>query len=359
MSKTLARLAAVLPALLMSGLLLPTPARAEPPAKTYTNPVIDRDLPDPGVLWADGAYWMIHTSGGPKTGWPLYKSPDLVHWTYVKQLLGAPDAGPDQPKNMPPFMKGNFWAPEIHHVGRNFLLTGTSTNAANGQLSVVLAISGKVDGPYRVAPVPVVSQPVAVLDSTIFQDDDGKVYFLWKRDSDAHSGVGGAIFLQPMNRTGTALLPGSKPTKLLQGDPNDSRKQAAWEKGLVEAPYLIKRDGQYYLFYSGAFIDTTYSLGVARSKSVLGPYERDPDNPILHNNKTWGGPGHGALIQDAAGTWWHLYHARHQDNPDFGRVQLLDRVDWDNGWPTFGNGGTPSTTPQPMPVPGPPNSKSR
>ena len=349
-------------ALLFVAALAPAPVRAEAPktpanVKTYTNPVLDRDLPDPGALWADGAYWTVHTTGGPDTGWPLYKSPDLVHWTFVKHLLGGPKSGPDDPKNMPAYMKGNFWAPEIHHIGRRFILTGTATNAANGQLAVVLAVSDKITGPYQVSNKPIVSQPVAVLDSTIFQDDDGKVYFLWKRDSDAHSGVGGAIFLQEMNRAGTGLHPGSKPVKLLQGDPNDKRKEAVWERGLVEAPWVVKRDGFYYLFYSGAFIDTSYSLGVARSKSITGPFTRDPQNPILHNNEEWGGPGHGAFVQDAAGTWWHLYHARHQSKPNYGRVQMLDRVDWTDGWPTFGNGGTPSTTPQPVPVPGVPNSK--
>src|SRR5438045_2373916 len=90
-----------------------------------------------------------------------------------------------------------------------------------------------------------------------------------------------------------------------------------------------------------------YRAGVAGATSPTGPFTRKPANPIGTSNATWGGPGHGGFAQDVDGTVWFLYHARHQSDPNYGRVQVLDKVSWtSDGWPSFGNSGTPSTTTQ-------------
>ncbi|MEA2707532.1 MAG: hypothetical protein QOF78_133 [Phycisphaerales bacterium] len=302
----------------------------------YTNSVEDRDLPDPGIIFADGAYWMTHTMGGPNQGWPLYKSTDMVSWTFQTHLLTL--------ANKPAFMTDAFWAPEIHKIGAQYVMTGTSWSSTYGRLVIALATSLNIAGPYTVQPNPIVADGVSVLDSHLFQDHDGRVYFVWKRDSNAGTGQNGSIRIREMNAAGTAFLAGSVETVILDN------AVGGWEKNLAEAPWMMRRGGFYYLFYSGAFIDTTYSVGVARSTSPLGPFTRNPANPILTNNAAWGGPGHGSFALDRDGVVWHFYHARHQSDPNYGRVQMLDRVVWTaDGWPSFGNLGTPTSTQQPGP----------
>lgn len=309
---------------------------------TYTNPIQNRDLPDPGVIRAEGAFWMIHTTGGPKSGWPLYRSTDLVHWKFVKHLL-------EEGVNKPAWMKDAFWAPEIHQIGpKRFLATGTAWNPQSNSLCVGMAVASRIEGPYRVGDKPIVQAKVAVLDTNVYQEN-GNIYLLWKVDSPNNRGIGGTLRIRKLDKTGMAFAPGTKEKVILTGNASATAPNAKWEKGLVEAPWLVKHDGWYVLFYSGAFTDTSYALGAARSRKLEGPYERCPNNPILKSNKTWGGPGHGAFVADDAGTLWHLYHARHQSKPDYGRVQMLDRVIWKNGWPSFPNGDTPTTTPQPVP----------
>ncbi|RYG38577.1 hypothetical protein EON81_03270 [bacterium] len=316
-------------------------------AATYTNPVIDRDLPDPGVLKANGEFWMVHTTGGPKFGWPLYRSKDLVNWKFVKHLL-------EEGVNKPAWMKDALWAPEIHQVkGSNgkvsYLATGTAWNPDSKTLCVGMAVSEKIDGPYRVGERPIVQEKVAVLDTNVYQEN-GKLYLLWKRDSNDGKGVGGSLRLRQLDSTGMAFAPNSVEKVILTGSADATDPAAVWEKGLIEAPWLIKRNGWYQLFYSGAFIDTTYSVGVARSRKLEGPYTRSPQNPILKSNDVWGGPGHGGFVTDDKGTLWHLYHARRLSEPKAGRKQMLDRVLWKNDWPTFPNGGTPTSTPQTVPA---------
>jgi GH43 family beta-xylosidase len=317
----------------------------------YTNPTLDKDRPDPGVLFDGGYYWMVHTSGGPTTGWPLLKSRDMINWTSVGNLLTS--------TNRQPWMNGQYWAPEIHLVrnatGYKYVLTGTSlyqnpndaTDPVNGFRVIVMATANSVDGPYTINATPIVAEASTNIDSHIFQDDDGRVYLYWKKTS-------GNTFirvreLDPDNPT--QFLAGSTATTILTATTTTtSSNYYAWEKGVAEGPWVIKRNGYYYLFYSGGFIDDTYREGVARSTSPTSGFVRDSANPILGNNATWVGPGHGSVVQDAAGNWWFVYHARHADNQSFGRVVMLDEISWVNDWPVFGNAGTPSTTAQTGPA---------
>jgi GH43 family beta-xylosidase len=295
---------------------------------TYTNSVQDRDLPDPGVIYAAGYYWMVHTMGGPDVGWPLYKSSDMVTWTFQQHLLTS--------TNKPAWMTDSFWAPEIHKVGTQFVATGTAYSSTFGHLCIAIATAPEITGPYTIKSTPIVTDTRNVLDSHIFVDDDGSAYLVWKRDGPTN-GQNGSIRIRKLDATLTSFAAGSVETQILDNS------VGGWEKNLAEAPWMLRHDGYYYLFYSGAFIDTTYSEGVARATSPLGPFTRSPLNPILTNNTTWGGPGHGGFVDDADGVLWFLYHARHQSNPDFGRVQMLDKVTWTTDeWPILGNRGTPS-----------------
>lgn len=51
------------------------------------------------------------------------------------------------------------------------------------------------------------------------------------------------------------------------------------------------------------------------------------------------GPGHNAVVTDAAGNDWLVYHAIDPENPDQPAVDarkrpmLIDRIDWTDGWP--------------------------
>ena len=112
----------------------------------------------------------------------------------------------------------------------------------------------------------------------------------------------------------------------------------------------MRRDGWFYLFYSGNACcgrECNYALGVARSRNLLGPYEKNPANPILKGNEAWKCPGHGSFVETAKGRDFLLYHAYNaRDNVYVGRQALLDEVRWEaGGWPTINNGRGPSGQP--------------
>jgi beta-xylosidase len=96
-----------------------------------------------------------------------------------------------------------------------------------------------------------------------------------------------------------------------------------------------------------------YKLGVARSRTLLGPWERFPGNPILAGNEQWKCPGHGSIVQDQAGRTYLLYHAYEASTFEFvGRQALLDEVTWNrDGWPAIHGGKGPSgSAPSPATV---------
>ena len=110
-----------------------------------------------------------------------------------------------------------------------------------------------------------------------------------------------------------------------------------WEKPHVEGPWLIDHGNWYYLFYSAnEFSTKNYCVGVARAKSPLGPYKK-ADQPILRSAGKWAGPGHGSVVTTPKGETWHIYHSWYAGNvgSDPGRIVLLDRVFWRDGWPTM------------------------
>jgi beta-xylosidase len=76
----------------------------------------------------------------------------------------------------------------------------------------------------------------------------------------------------------------------------------------------------------------------------LGPWEKNPANPILADNGSWKCPGHGSIVADERGRYWLLYHAYSATNLIYtGREALLDEVVFGtNGWPSINNGNGPS-----------------
>ena len=83
---------------------------------------------------------------------------------------------------------------------------------------------------------------------------------------------------------------------------------------------------------------------------MIGPWEKNPSNPILAGNGQWRCPGHGSIVDTAAGRTFYLYHAYSKHESIYvGRQALLDEVHWSNGWPSINDGLGPSTI-APAPV---------
>ncbi|HEX8069015.1 MAG TPA: family 43 glycosylhydrolase [Pyrinomonadaceae bacterium] len=314
---------------LMIGL---APGGAAQRRATYTNPALAGDFPDPSVIRVGRDYWAAATSSEWGPEYPLLHSRDLVNWEVVGSVFRRP----------PAWSVGNYWAPEIaQDRGRFFIYY--AARKRDGPLCVAVATAPRPQGPYT-DHGPLVCQEVGSIDAFPVTDERGRRYLLWKEDGNSRSQPT-PIWAQRLSPDGTRLV--GERQQLLHND-QPWEKHASLPYGdLVEGPAVVRRGGWFYMFYSGNFCcarECNYAVGVARARRLLGPWEKNPANPILAGNEHWKCPGHGTLVEDEFGRHFLMYHAYEpRDFVYVGRQALLDAVVWGvNGWPTINGGHGPS-----------------
>jgi beta-xylosidase len=110
-----------------------------------------------------------------------------------------------------------------------------------------------------------------------------------------------------------------------------------WEHDNVESPSVIRNGDWYYLFYSGArYCESDYAIGVARSKSPRGPFEKQR-RPLVERDADWLGPGHPTVVGQLLA--FHAYRASEgaptcgDDSRNKRRHVRIERITFENGWP--------------------------
>lgn len=296
-------------------------------ATTYSNPVLAGDYPDPSVIRVGNEFWATATTSAWAPVFPLLVSRDLVNWQIAGSVFTKPPAWSD----------GSYWAPEISQHNGTFTIYYTGRKKG-GPLCVASATAVKVSGPYT-DNGPLVCQEAGSIDSVPVTDEHGQRYLIWKEDGNSRK-LPTPLWAQRLSEDGTKLVGERK--EIL-------RNEAPWEGHLIEGPFVLKRNGYFYIFYSaGACCGSKcdYRLGVARAKSLLGPWERYSANPILAGNQHWRCPGHGSIVETADGRTFLMYHGYHPKDFQFaGRQALLDEVRWSSdGWPSINDGKGPSAS---------------
>lgn len=286
---------------------------------TFSNPVDTANVPDPGVLVVGQDYYAVSTSGNAPRAFPIRHSTDLQHWEVVGHAL----------PQRPDWAESDFWAPELHRVGDGYNLYYTAREKG-GQLCIGVATGPSPTGPFTDLGRPLIqSDRIGQIDPNYCEG-----YLYWKVDGNANNQPT-PILAARLSPDGLSLV--SEPVEVMTNT-------LPWEGDLVEGTWMVRRPDGYYMFYSAnAFYDERYAVGVARSASPFGPFQKLGD-PILKSDQTWSGPGHGSLVTDASGRDWFIYHAWRKgheggENP---RMLLVDEVKWGpSGWPTI-HDGTPS-----------------
>ena len=318
--------------------LEPTPAVAQ---ATYKNPIFDRDFPDPNLERGQDGYIYAYSTNttwndmGSKHDYliPILRSKDLVHWNYVGTVF----------ESKPAWKKdGGLWAPDVTYFKGKYLLYYAYSTWGDSDACIGVATADKPEGPFIDHGKLISSSAVHVgnsIDPFLAVEGD-QLYLIW--------GSFNGIYGIPLSADGTKLA----------GD----KFQIA--DGGFEGSYIYKHDGYYYFFGSSGTCcegaDSTYHLRVGRSKSLKGPYVDREGKPLmagggsefLHADSkgVFAGTGHnGDIVKDDAGTYWIVYHAFKKADAARGRVFMLDRVDWVDGWPKIANDEA-STTNQPAPV---------
>ena len=289
-----------------------------PVRRSYDHVVLPGDFPDPTVTKIGDTYWASATTAEWGAVFPIFSSKNLLDWELVAHVF---------PDKVPDWAGSNFWAPEFYQEnGRTYLYY--TARQKGGVLCVAVASADHPAGPYH-DHGPLVGQAAGSIDGFAMPDEHGNLYLIWKEDGNScHQDT--PIWAQRLNDERTALI--GEATELFGND-------ARWEGPLVEGSALVRHNGYFFMFYAGNSCcgkGCNYATGVARSRNLLGPWEKYEQNPILDRNSVWKCPGHGT-VTELDGRWFLLHHAYLADSHEFvGRQGLLSEFTWnDQDWPVF------------------------
>ena len=248
------------------------------------------------TLGGDGYYYLTGSSGDNIWAWAqgieLWKSDDLHHWEYLGVVWDIDKEAPGWVKawrKHPRRAVRAVWAPEIHYLKGNYFIC---FSMCPGGVGILKSSTGKPEGPY-VNALSTEGPLVDGIDPTLFEDEDGTVYFTYGR----------AAVIARMKDDMSGL---AEPFRsVILNDPDHNPEHHAgkcakreWNDLGHEGAVLFKRGGKYYLGAADNY-EGRYSTCLAISDSVYGPYT------LRHESIPCGG-GTG-FFQDKHGTWWCSY----------------------------------------------------
>ena len=270
----------------------------------YLNPIVAGDHPDPTILKDGADYYMTFSSFDAYPGLVIWRSRDLVSWQPV---------GPALRRNV-----GSVWAPDlVRHAGRYYIYFPARTASYRSNFVVW---ADRIEGPW--------SDPIdlrlGLIDPGHAVGEDGKRYLF----------LSGGHYV-PLSDDG--LSTAGPVRKVYDG----WRYPDEWivESYSQEGPKITRRGEHFYMTLAEggtAGPPTGHMIVSARARSIHGPWENSPYNPIartLSVEEHWWSKGHGTLVEGLDGRWYVVYHAYERGFVTLGRQTLLAPVEWTaDGW---------------------------
>jgi beta-xylosidase len=286
---------------------------------TFLNPIMSGDHPDPTILKDGADYYMTFSTFDSYPGLVIWHSRDLVNWRPVTAALT---------RNI-----GSVWAPELtKHKGRYFLYIPVK---ASPNTSYVIW-ANRIEGPWS-DPIDL-RLPNHIDPGHAVGEDGSRWLFLSGGDRVRLSDDG-------LSRIG-------EPEHVY--DPWRYPSDWVVEGFSPEGPKITRHGGYFYLITAvggTAGPPTGHMVIAARSRSIHGPWEDHPQNPLVRTTnigERWWSRGHATLVEGPAGDWWTVYHGYENGFWTLGRQTLLDRIEWTpNGWFRMTGGDLSKPLPKP------------
>jgi len=273
---------------------------------TYLNPIVSGDRPDPTILKDGDDYYMTFSSFYSVPGLIIWHSKDLVNWAPIGPALNS--------------SLGNVWAVDlVKHGDRYFIYIPAAPDG--GAWSIFVIWADNIAGPW--------SEPINLgiegcIDPGHVVGEDGKRYLFTNGIRKIQLTDDG---LATQGALEHAYAPWTYPDEWIT------------ENFAPEGPKLLRRGAWFYLITAvggTAGPPTGHMVIAARARSVHGPWEHCPHNPLVRTlsaHEPWWSRGHATLVEGPGGDWWMVYHGYENGYRTLGRQTLLEPIEWTaDGW---------------------------
>jgi len=314
------------------------PSESTRPMTTITNPILPGFHPDPSICRVGEWYCIATSTFHWFPGVRIHRSRDLANW----ELCPSPLTRVSQLNMRGIADSGGIWAPCLTHTpakngqpGKFWLIYTVvhSRGFAMSDFPNYLVTAESIDGPW--------SEPIYLnssgFDPSMFHDEDGRHWMLnmvWDHRQGNHAFDG--ILLQEYDEQKQRLIGERK--NIFKGT----------EIKVTEGPHLYKHDGKYYLMVAEGGTYWEHAVTIARSDKIDGPYEVDPQYPMMTAVHDPSLPiqksGHASLVETPEGEpiLAHLGGRPVGEHRRciLGRETSLQRCEWtDDGWLRLKDGG--------------------
>jgi arabinan endo-1,5-alpha-L-arabinosidase len=304
---------------------------------------------DPVMIRQGDTYYLFNTGKGIA----MWSSKDMQHWKQGKPVF--PTAPEWALKAVPGFKGNHIWAPDIsYHNGKYYLYYSISAFGKNTSC-IGLATNTTLnpnDKKYKWEDHGKVIQSVPgrdmwnAIDPNLITDKDGTPWL-------AFGSFWNGLKLVKLREDRMGVAQPEEWTTIASRKRDFALADTLAGDGAIEAPFIFKRDGYYYLFASTDYCcrgeNSDYKMVVGRAKEVKGPYLDKEGKPmsqgggslVLQGDKAWNGVGHNA-VASFEGKDYLIFHA--YDAADKGKPKLrIEQLSWsEDHWPQvvvnqFGN----------------------
>lgn len=288
------------------------------------NPILRGFNPDPSIIRVGEDYYIATSTFEWFPGVQIHHSKDLKNWELVHRplnrvsqldMIGNPDSC-------------GVWAPCLSYDNGIFYLIYTNVRSFDGAWKDTpnyLVTTRDILGDW--------SEPIFLdasgFDPSLFHDDDGRKWYASMIVDHRKGKLFGGIILQEYDAEQQKLIGPVFP--IFEGT----------LLGCTEGPHIYKRNGYYYLLMAEGGTEYGHAISLARSKSITGPYEVHPENPIITARDNPEAPlqkcGHGDIVETADGDWYAVFLVgrplTQRGRCTLGRETAIEEVEWrEDGW---------------------------
>lgn len=238
---------------------------------TYANPILPGFHSDPSCIFVESwnqTFFCATSTFLAFPGIPIYASQDLQTWTLISSVFNRPSQLPALATEIT--QTSGKWAPTIRYRGDTFYVTTTLVDDAKNISdtsrwdNVIFTTGNPYDSNAWPGPI---HFDFDGYDPGLFWDDDGQAYVVGSHPWQIRPGID----LAPLN--------------LETGEVGEQETVWNGTGGVApEGPRAFKKDEYYYLVIAEGGTYSDHMATIARSKTLIGPYESNPANPFLTNS---------------------------------------------------------------------------